>query len=159
MQKISMAMPIWEHARCNWIVQPQHLMFLFPAFKNTHFHSTIPSWQVLQSNRRLTGSKINRNLAHSICVFFTGYIETHSYLVSCVYVIYKMESYTVLGSKDPSLKDSDLPIESLKSCYGLSLALPNQWILLRKTRSPWSFANLFITWNMCCMSLCIFRFG
>lgn len=141
----------------------RHLtLFLFLAFKIHKLILWFSCGSCCRGNSRLGGSKENRNLAHDVCAFFS-YRCTHPFRPSFKRATGSQNSSlnpTQFG--DPTTLASKIltsPYYSLKFLYSLRSTPYNWQILWGKIRSPWIFANLFITRNTCYMSFCIFRFG
>lgn len=153
----------WRACKAQLDSQAWHFtLFLFLAFKNTHFHSPIPSWQVLQRKQKAGWFQSQQEFSPRLMYIFSQdtHTQTHSYLSFhvCMWFI-KLNPKEFGDPKAPASKILTSPYYSLKFLYGLRSASHDQLILLGKIRSLWIFANLFITLNTCCMSLCIFRLG
>ena len=88
-----------------------------------------------------------------MCLLVQMHTETASPPISCMHVAHKTAPWILYPLfKDLNLQPQRLwlpPHCSLKSLYVLRSAPPDQQILLGKTRSPWIFANWFITRNTC----------
>ena len=88
-----------------------------------------------------------------MCLLVQTHTETASPPISCMHVAHKTVPWILYCLfKDLNLQPQRLwlpPHCSLKSLYVLRSAPPDQQILLGKTRSPWIFANWFITRNTC----------
>lgn len=110
MQNISMAMPTWEQARRNWIIQPQHLAsFLCLAFKTAFSFSNSLLAGIAEEQKAGWFQSQQEFSPWCMYIFHRIHTETQSYLVSCVYVVHKTESYRVWGTPNPQLQRLGLP--------------------------------------------------
>lgn len=158
-------MPIWPHERLNWDCSaPTFSIVFISCLQKYAFSFSSSLLAVAEETERQAGSKVNRNLAHSVCyVFLYAHRDPFipSFMHGCGIQNNSLNPPKFGDPKSPAWKILTCPYYSLKSLYGVAVVLAphNQWILLGTVRSPWIFANVFITWNICCMLLCIFGFG